>query len=175
MLLALPVAAGASLGTGVGASPIMLAQMAMPGHAYRLPGLYVLNTGTQASRYHIRVERLSPGTARTLPATWVALAQNDFLLRPNRSATVPFTIRIPGNAPSGAYLSDLVASTSSPRRAGGTALGAAAATKLGLEVGSAPGSIPWGSIGVVALVALVVTGGGYLVRRSGVRLKLERR
>jgi hypothetical protein len=152
----------------------MLAHQALPGHAYSLPGLYVLNTGTQLSRYHIRVERLSPGAARTLPAAWVAISQNDFVLRPKHSATVPFTITIPNDAVSGAYLSDLVASTASARRAGGTALGAAAATKIGLSVGQAPGTIPWGTIGLVVLGALLLLGVGYGVRRSGLRVKLER-
>lgn len=175
MTLSLPAAAGASLGTGVGASPITLARPAMPGHAYELPGLYVLNTGTERSRYHVRVERLSQGKERTLPAGWVVLARNDFLLGPGRSATIPFTIMIPQNARSGAYLSDLVASTSSPRRAGGTALGAAAATKVGLNVGNAPESVPWGTIGLAILALLAVLGGSYGVHRSGLRLKLERR
>jgi hypothetical protein len=174
LLLTLPAAAGASLGTGVGASPIMLAHTAMPGHTYPLPGLYVLNTGTQTSRYHVRLERLSPGEARTLPAAWVTLQRNDFVLRPNHSATVPVAIRIPGNAQPGAYLSDLVASTSSPRRAGGTALGAAAATKLGLNVGSAPGLIPWKTVGPALLALLALAAGGHVIRRSGLRLKLER-
>jgi hypothetical protein len=174
VLMALPPDAAASLGTGVGASPIMLAQAAIPGHAYKLPGLYVLNTGTVRSRYHVRVQRLSPGNARTLPATWVTLQQNDFVLRPHHSATVPFTITIPKNAASGKYLSDLVASTSSARRAGGTALGAAAATKIGLSVGATPGSIPWGTIGLLLLGAIALTGATYGLRRSGLHVRLER-
>ena len=173
--LALPGSAGASLGTGVGASPIALAHIAMPGHAYRLPGLYVVNTGTQRSRYHVRVQRLSAGEERTLPGGWVTLERNDFVLAPGRAAVVPFTIRIPDNASAGAYLSDLIASTSSPRRAGGTTLGAAAATKLGLDVGNAPGSIPWGTIGLVLAAAVVFVTGGYGIRRSGLHVRLERR
>jgi hypothetical protein len=94
-LLASPAPGGASLGTGVGAMPIMLARTALPGHAYKLPGLYVLNTGTVLSRYHLRVERLNPGRARTLPAQWVIFERNDFLLRPHHSAIVPFSITIP--------------------------------------------------------------------------------
>jgi hypothetical protein len=173
-LLALPTSAGGSVGTGVGASPILLAQRALPGHAYKLPGLYVLNTGTVASRYHVRLERLSSGHQKTLPAAWVRFARNDFLLRPHHSATIAFTIHLPGNAPAGPYLSDLVASTTSARHPGATAVGAAAATNLGLTVGQAPGTIPWRTIGL-ALAALIATSAAvYAVRRSGVRLRLER-
>jgi len=174
LVFALPAAAFASLGTGVGASPIMLAQPALPGHAYRLPGLYVLNTGTVPSRYQVRVERLSPGGQKTLPADWVTLSQNHFLLRPRHSATVPFTITVPTNAVAGAYLSDLVASTTSARHPGGTAIGAAAATKLGMTVGSPPSSIPWATIVLAVLAALAGGGTLYGVRRSGLRLRLER-
>jgi hypothetical protein len=174
VLLALPPIASASVGTGVGASPIVLPQRALPGHAYKLPGLYVLNTGTVASRYQVRVERLTPGGQKTLPAGWVTLAQNDFLLLPRHSATVAFTIRVPNSAAAGAYLSDLVASTTSARRPGATAVGAAAATKLGMTVGQAPGSIPWRTIALV-LAAVLATGlAAYGIRRSGVRLRLER-
>jgi hypothetical protein len=173
--LALPAVAGASLGTGVGASPIMLAHTAIPGHAYTLPGVYVLNTGTVSSRYHLRVQRLSPGAARTLPTGWVTLQRNDFLLRPHRAAIIPFTVNIPRSASSGRYLSDVVASTSSARRGGGTALGAAAATLLGLTVGGSSPAIPWRTI-VLALIAGLLAGtAAYGVRRSGLAVRVERR
>jgi hypothetical protein len=154
--------------------PIVLAQTALPGHAYKLPGLYVLNTGTVASRYHIRVERLSPGRARILPAQWVTFERNDFLLRPHHSATVPFTITISGSATPGRYLSDLVASTSSSPRGRGTAIGAAAAAKVGLTVGDASPSVPWGTIGMIVLVLVVFVSATYGLRRSGLRVRLER-
>lgn len=175
LLLPLAPAARASLGTGVGASPIMLAQPARAGHSYTLPGLYVLNTGTVASRYHIRVQRLSSGGRLTLPVSWVRLWRNDFMLAPGHSATVPFTITIPKSAASGAYLSDLVASTVIPRRPGGTSLGAAAATKFGLSVGDVPGSIPWRTIGLAVLGATAVLAAGYGIRRSGIRVRLDHR
>jgi hypothetical protein len=173
-VLALPAAAAASVGTGVGASPIILAQRALPGHAYRLPGLYVLNTGTVASRYHVRVQRLTPGGQNTLPGRWVTLAQNDFLLRPRHSTMVAFTIRVPNHALAGPYLSDLVASTVSARHPGSTAVGAAAATKLGLTVSQTPGSIPWGTIGLAALAGLLVATAMYGIRWSGLHVRFER-
>jgi hypothetical protein len=165
--------AGGSLGAGVGASPIALPKPAEPGHAYALPSLYVVNTGTLRSLYHVRVERLSPGSASVLPAGWVTIERNDFQLAGHQSAIVPIRITIPAKAKAGDYLSDLVASTTSPSRGGGTALGAAAATKLQLSIKSDTSPLPWKTITLILAGLLGLLGGSWIVVRSGIRLRLE--
>jgi len=100
-MLALPALAAASLGAGVGAAPIGLGQSARAGRAYTLPGLYVVNTGTLRSLYHVRVQRLSPGSATTLPAGWVSIERNDFPLAAHQSTIVPLKITIPAKATAG--------------------------------------------------------------------------
>ena len=69
----LPLRAVASVGTGVGASPIVLSELAQPGHSYTLPQLYVFNTGTEASQYRVHVSRLEEGAQHDVPSGWVDL------------------------------------------------------------------------------------------------------
>jgi hypothetical protein len=172
--LALAPAATASLGTGVTASPVALARPAAPGRAYTLPSLYVVNTGTVRSRYHVRVQRLSPGGERTLPANWVTLHLNDFVLAPHKSATVPGWDGLAADAAAGPYVSNLVASTTTTRRAGGTALGAAAATKLELTVSDPASGPPWAAIGAGTAGGVLLVGLLRGVQRSRLRIRIER-
>jgi len=171
--LLLPVSAIASIGAGVGASPIVLAQPGHPGGAYSLPGLYVINTGTVTTTYVVRVQRLSRGNEKRLPAAWVTIERNDFKLRPHGATVVPLRLTIPGGAVPGSYLSDLVASTAVPHQHG-TTLGAAAATKLELTIASDASSIPWRSIGLIVGAVAAAAGLATTVRRSGIRLRLVR-
>ncbi len=53
--------AGASIGAGVGAAPLIVRGDAHPGDSYRAPDLYVVNTGSKRSAYTIRVKRMVPG------------------------------------------------------------------------------------------------------------------
>ncbi len=179
LLLGVPTAAGADVGAGVGASPIVLSSVADPGHTYRLPSLYVVNTGTVASAYRVRVERLSRGTGRTVPTGWVHFGRNDLSLGPKESASIPITLEVPANSAAGDYLSDLVAGTMAERASGGGAvIGAQAATKLVFRVSSGPPSFPWPSPGWAYAVAGtgLATGAAVMAqRRLGLRLRFERR
>jgi hypothetical protein len=165
-------AAGASIGAGIGASPIQMAHVARPGHSYRLGDAYVVNTGSQAARYRIEVERLSTGSGRAVPSRWVIPGRNDFRLAAHRSAIVPLTLRLPANAPTGGYLSDVVVTASPPGPVHGTAIGAAAATKLMFRVGNAPFRLPgWIEYALIALLAALV--GRFVARRSRFQIRLE--
>lgn len=176
LLLLLPAApAGASIGVGVGAAPLQLAAAARPGSSYRLPSLYVVNTGTQAGGYLVRVQRLGHLPGRAVPASWVHLGRSGLHLRPRQHTLIPVTLAVPKNAPDGAYRTDLVASTVITRPGHAATLGAAAADQLSFTV-DAPGHglswPPW-----LTYLLLALAGAGLLTfaaRRSGLRIQVQR-
>jgi hypothetical protein len=156
------VPASATIGAGVGASPLQLSKSLTPGNTYRLPSLYVLNTGTEQATYHIRAARVDGKGGTTLPTGWVAALQNDITLQPNQHTLVPLSLNVPAQAPGGEYETDVVASASTPHSAGSTAVGAGAATLLrATVVGHAWPSTPWLAIaggsaaGFLAIAAFV--------------------
>jgi hypothetical protein len=174
--LGAPVGAAADVGAGVGASPVVLASVARPGHTYQLPALYVVNTGTVVSSYRVRVEPFSTGRERTVPGGWVRFDRNDFPLRPKESTSVPMTLAVPSGAPTGNYMSDLVVGTI-PTGSGTAVLGAQAATHLQFRVGGGANmwwSWPWW---VYAIAAMVLALGAVAViqRHFGFRVHVDRR
>jgi hypothetical protein len=175
LAVALPHGAAADVvGVGVSASPIALGEQAHPGSIHRLPDLYVVNTGTGASFYHLKVEELSSGDGRTVPPDWVHFARNDFELQPKESASVPLTLNVPADARSGSYVSDLVVGTVPRHYHGGAIAGAQAATKLVFRVGGTlpDGNWPWWTYTLIGLgVALAII--AVLLCRSGFRVKVE--
>ena len=171
-------AAQASVGVGVQATPVRLGNVAHAGGSYALPPVYVIDTGTQPETISVRVARLSKGTGRAVPPSWVQAASSGVQLSPRQSARIPLELVVPGGAKPGRYLSDIVVAGSAVISAGRANLGVAAATRLEFSVapGSPPGLFPfgpswmwWAVIGLL-VVALAVTG----VRRSGVRIRVER-
>lgn len=179
VLLALgPVVALASVGAGVGASPIVLSKTARPGHQYTLPALFVVNTGTDSAVFQVKVQRLEKGTEKTVPTAWIKVGKTTFRLGAQESVSVPLTLEVPAGASTGSYASDLVAGTASTPSGGGAALGASAATKLAFTVGEGSllddFSMPdWGppALAGLAVVGLIVV----LVRAMGLRLRIERK
>lgn len=178
-LLGMQVAAYASLGTGVGASPITLDHPVHPGNSYRLPSLYVVNTGTEPSDYAVHVARLSEGPQRDVPSSWVSIVKPHFHLEPKQATMVPLTLAVPQAAESGDYLTNLVAGTVPPGASGGVALGAAAAGKLTFSVTPSPGiGIPWPwPAGVYLAIALTLlgAGGAALLRRTRLQIQIQRK
>ena len=176
-----PAAAGADIGTGVGASPITLDRPAVAGQAYTLPSLYVVNTGSEASYYAVRVERLSKGSASPVPSGWIAFGKNDFPLAPKAFTQVPLRLAVPANAAIGSYLTNLVVTTVAPGQKGGVALGAGAAATLTFSVAAPSGPHlgipwpwPWWVYGLLALLGLA--GAASVVPRwFGIRFQVERR
>jgi hypothetical protein len=177
LMLAIPAAAQASIGVGIQAGPVRLAGVAHPGGSYALPAVYVLNTGTQGESLSIRIERLSSGPARPVPAAWIrpgAAVQ----LSHNESARIPLELVVPDAAKPGHYLSDVVVKGSAGLSGGSATLAVAAATKLEFQVtpGVVSGSwfaVPswlWPGIGVVLLIAA----GAAVARRLGVRIEIDR-
>jgi hypothetical protein len=178
-LLGLSPSASASIGVGVQANPVSLGQVAHPGASYPLPSLYVVNTGTQAESMSARVERLSPGAAHTVPASWIHISALRGQLMPERSAQFSLELVLPSDAKPGTYQSDIVVSGSTAPVSAGINLGAAAATKLEFRITPAPGAgswfsisaWKWGVIGGVVLLAAALLGW----RRTGLRIRVERR
>ena len=170
--------ADASIGVGVQAAPVRLANVALTGQSYALPPVYVLDTGTQPESITVRVDRLSAGQGRGVPQSWIRMTGPALQLSPRQSAQIPLELVVPAGAKSGRYLSDIVVTGSPGVSAGHVNLGVAAATPLEFSVraGSAPGPSPlvptwtwWFGAGLLALLAA-----GLGVRRSGIRIRIER-
>lgn len=165
----------ASVGVGVQVSPVRLGSMAHRGESYAL-SVDVVNTGTEAEAVSMRVERLSRGSGRAVPPSWIQFSGSAVQIAPGKAARVSLELVVPGRARPGGYLSDIVASGSAAGQAGPGNLGVAAATKLEFSVSSAPAqgesSFPvwmwWALTGLL----LAVTAFG--VRRSGLRIRVER-
>ncbi len=168
-----PPGVAAGSGAGVGASPIVLTTPAHPGQTYALPGLSVVNTGDEPSRYVARVERLASATGLDVPTAWVSFGMNDVLLAPGQWAILPLSLTVPPNAAVGRYGSDLIVATTASTAQGGTIVGAAAATGLVFSVARP-------SIGIdpAWLVPLLVAVGGVALllgrRRLRVHVRIER-
>jgi hypothetical protein len=165
----------ASVGVGVQVSPVRLGSMAHRGESYAL-SVDVVNTGTEAEAVSMRVERLSRGSGRAVPPSWIQFAGAAVQIAPGKAARVSLELVVPGRATPGEYLSDIVASGSAAGQAGPGNLGVAAATKLEFSVSSAPAqgasSFPVWMWALTGLLLLTVTAFG--VRRSGLRIRVER-
>jgi hypothetical protein len=173
-VLSFPVGALASIGVGVQDNPVRLAKVAVPGKSYALPPVAVINTGTQTETITVRVERIGHGRGLPVPPSWVHASS--VRLDSHEIARIPLQLAVPGNARTGAYLSDVVVVAATSVVTGRANLGVAAATKLEFRVGRDPGPGPaipawtwWAAGGLVLLAAAA-----YSVRQSGLRIRIER-
>jgi hypothetical protein len=177
VLLAWPAASYASIGVGIQAGPVRLAGAAHPGGQYALPPVFVVNTGTQPESVVVAIERISPGTGRTVPSAWIS-ASGPVRLAYNQSARIPLSLSVPARAAPGRYFSDVVVRGTAPLSAGGANLGVAAATDLEFTV--VPSPVATGSVSVpgwlVPYVAavIVIAAAAVVIRRTGVRIRIER-
>lgn len=177
LMLAVPAAAQASVGVGIQAGPVRLTGVAHPGGSYALPPVYVVNTGTQDESLSVRIERLSAGQGRPVPAAWVRPG-DAVRLSHNQSARIPLELVVPDAATPGEYLTDVVVKGSAAMSGGSANLDVAAATKLEFRVVPrvVPGSwfvVPswlWPGIGIVLLIAAAAG----VARKFGVRLRIDR-
>jgi uncharacterized membrane protein len=173
-------AAQASIGVGVQADPVRLATAAHPGGSYTLPSLYVVNTGSEAESVTVTVKHLSAGPGMTIPASWVHATAPSGQLQPKQQVLIPLKLSTPGNAKPGSYRSDIVVTGTdgSTGQGQGVQFGAAAATDLEFTITPGPaasswlGLAPWKwwMIAVLAMVGAVT----FVVRRSGLRIRIER-
>jgi len=178
-LLVFIASAGANVGVGITAAPITLTKPAEQGQTYKLPGVYVVNTGSETGAIHVSIASLEKTKHLPIPAAWVTFHPSTVTLAAKKGTVIPITLAIPGNAKLGDYQSDIEASATSPgNKAGtGTRVGAAAATRFVFTVAKAqPKSfhVPswvWLVLAAVVVIALLV----WLVRASGLRLSVEKR
>lgn len=176
-VLAVPATAQASVGVGIQAGPVRLDGSAHPGGRYALPDVLVVNTGTSPESVSLSVDRVSAGSGRTVPPSWVQ-ASGALTLDVKQSARVPLQLVVPPTARPGRYFSDVLVKAGPPGSAGGATFDAGAATELAFTVAPGPVSSPWfrvptwvfPGIGVVLLIGAVAG----LVRRLGVRVRIER-
>jgi hypothetical protein len=180
-LVAVPQAAQASIGVGIQAGAVRLSGVAHPGERVALPGVAVVNSGTHPESIRLSVHRLSKGPGRLVPASWIQFGTPVVQLEPKHAVRVPVELVVPAGAKLGAYLSDIVATGSNAGQApaGHASLGAAAATLLEFRVtpSTAPGfwssvftQTLWALLILIVLVAVVL-----VVRRSGIRVRVERK
>ena len=168
----------ASVGVGVQAGPVRLAGAAHPGGRYALPPVFVVNTGTQPESIVIAIERISQGSGRTVPPGWVSASPVPVRLAHNQSARIPLALTVPASAAPGRYFSDVVAKGTASISAGGANLGVAAATDLEFTVVPGAAASSWLSVPgwllpyVVAVIVIAVA--AVLIRRTGVRIRIER-
>ena len=176
-VLAVPATAQASVGVGIQAGPVQLAGPAHPGGQYALPPVYVVDTGTQSETLTVRIERLSPGRARSVPAGWISQGPA-VRLSHGQSARIPLELIVPATAKPGQYLTDVVVKGSAAVSAGGANIDVAAATKVEFRIvpGMAGGS--WFSVPGWLLpgigVVLLIAGAAIVARRLGVRIQIDR-
>ena len=176
--VSLAMAAQASVGVGVQAGPVLLASAAHPGGSYALPPVYVVNTGTQPEVVSVRIDRLSHGSGRAVPPSWIQVGPSVHLTA-HQAARISLQLIVPAGARTGAYLSDVVAAGSGTISEGNANLGVAAATKLEFRVApgpagaglwpAVPGWLIWVAGGLLLVAAAVAVG-----LRSGIRVRIER-
>jgi uncharacterized membrane protein len=180
-LVAVPQAAQASVGVGIQAGPVRLSGVAHPGESVALPAVSVVNAGTRHEAIRLSIQRVSKGSARLVPASWIQIGAPVVQLGPKHATRVSLQLVVPAGAKPGAYLSDIVATGSSAGQtsAGHASLGAAAATLLEFRVvpSAAPGfwwsvftQTLWALLILIALAAVVL-----VIRRSGIRVRMERK
>jgi len=176
-VLAVPATAQASVGVGIQAGPVRLAGAAHAGGSYALPAVLVVNTGTIPESVSLSVDRVSAGSGRTVPPSWVH-ADGAVTLDPKQSASVPLQLVVPATARPGRYFSDVLVKAGAPNSASGASFDAGAATELAFTVAPGPVPSPWFSVPIWVLpgigVVLLIAAAAGLMRRFGVRVRIER-
>ena len=154
------MSAYADIAVGLGTDPIVLGQPANPGQTYSMSPVYVVNSGSDPARYQLSVQRLSPGDEITVPAEWLTLGDNSFVLSPNESKYVTVTLKVPANAALGSYLTNILATAGPPGpAAGGGIVGSGAADRVLFDVAAAASS-PAATAAARTAPAPGSTGGG---------------
>jgi cobalamin biosynthesis Mg chelatase CobN len=178
-MVSIPGTAWADLGVGVTANALELPHALRPGNSYQLPTLTVVNTGSQAASYHLRIERLTKkNTATTIPPAWITFSDPAFGLAPKDRASVVLRVSVPRSAQSGTYTSDVIATGTLPNAQSQAKAGAAAAAAINFTVtrtAAVNGSSIPGYAWLILVGSLIVVLLALGIWRSGLRVRVERR
>jgi hypothetical protein len=134
LVLAVPGAALASIGVGVGTGKINVSDKLRAGGIYKLPPVTVFNTGTETANYSMSVT-LNQSQPQLKPnPKWFSFSPAQFRLAPGRSQVVTPSINLPVSMPPGDYFAYLEAHPQETAKQGTAKIGVAAATKLSFSV-----------------------------------------
>jgi hypothetical protein len=99
--------AGATYGVGTDTGKIRLNDSLAAGGSYRLPTFRIINTGTQAVGYTMRVVGVAGKPAPE--SSWFVFKPDAFYLYPNQERSMAVTLHLPGGAAPGRYEAILAA------------------------------------------------------------------
>ena len=174
-----------SIGAGISATPVVLAQAARPGQTYALPDVTVANTGSEPSSYAVTVKPITG--QRDVPADWVQSVPATVDLGAGQQLPVHLSLTVPADAERGEYHALLEARAVPGAGSGqGAAMGVAASTDLRFAVDADGGESAAGSssstsghvpmwAGILAVVAVALSGLIVVLRRAGISVSVERR
>lgn len=129
--------AGAGVGVGIDTGAIEVQEPLHPGGRYPLATVTVSNRGDQLAEFSLNVKYQEGRSEARPPAEWFAFAPPAFALAPGESRPVQVSLRLPPDAPPGAYFA-LVAAQ--PRLPGpGAMIGVGVGAKVSFRV--APGGL----------------------------------
>jgi uncharacterized membrane protein len=172
---ALPHAA-ASAGVGIDPGDIHLNNKLSGGQATTV-GVQVRNPGDSEAKFHLLAQPLNGVPQKQVDPKWFTFAPADVTLKGGDKQPITVTLTVPKGTAAGDYLALLTAQLVLPTATGaGAQVGAAVATKLYFTVlptASSSSSVPVG-LAIGGGVVVVLIGGFLLLRRSGVRLRVER-
>ena len=97
-VVCLAAAASANVGVGITAAPITLGRPAEQGQTYHLPGVYVVNTGSETGSIRVSIASLEKTRKLPIPAAWVTFHPATVTLAPKKGTVIPITLAVPRNA-----------------------------------------------------------------------------
>jgi hypothetical protein len=134
LLLAVPGAALASIGVGVGTGKIEVKENLRSGGIYNLPPVTVFNTGSETANYTMAVTLNEKQPQLKPDPKWFSFSPEKFRLAPGKSRIVTPTLHLPLKTKPGNYFAYLEAHPAQTVKRGTTSVGVAAATKLSFDV-----------------------------------------
>lgn len=148
LIAAVLLGSPASVGVGIGGSPVCPAAAVQPGQSVSLGTIYVVNTGSGSEDITLRATFPANGLpGRAFPGSWVSFGypkklwifgSSSVTLGPGQGADIPATLTVPAGTKPGLYAADLLAGTMAKATGSGQAVfGAGAEENLQFAVAPA--------------------------------------